>query len=247
MKKSALLVFLLFTLTGFTQIDYGKQVKKKDVKKGLVSFEKKTDDKGNVTFGFTMEGKNVGGQMLLNTSGTSIYCNYNTDFEMDGTTIIMDNSSGEITLYTYRKNMKDGPAFKLANGEIAWTKQFKKDKEDPNGYTVNHSFDFYTDKNTASFEGFTIDKYDGSYALGYFAYGRRAYPIIHVWDSGSSYYGQCIQGLRKEFGVYFFDDGSKYVGAWHDNQKEGLGFMVDKSGTVTEKGFYKNGSLDISL
>ena len=46
--------------------------------------------------------------------------------EAEGTTIIMNSNTGEITLYTYRNSIMDGPAFKMANGKVAWTKQFKK-------------------------------------------------------------------------------------------------------------------------
>ncbi|MCX7548729.1 hypothetical protein OS188_12270 [Xanthomarina sp. F1114] len=247
MKNVLKLVMLLFCGSVFAQISYAKQVGKKEVKKELVSFHENTDANGNVTYGFLMDGLAVGGQMLVTTDGKSIYQTFNKNHELDGTKIIMDRNSGSIELYTYRKNEKNGPAFKIAGGEIAWEKQFKNDKATGKDYKVNHSFDYYADKNSESFDGFTIEKYNGSYALGYFAYGRRAYPIIHIWDEGSSFYGQCIQGLRKEFGVYFYDDGSKYIGAWHNNYKEGLGFMMDKDGKVTEKGYYKKGSLDIAI
>jgi hypothetical protein len=246
MKKSTLFICLLFTAIGFAQIDYGNQVKKNDVKKGLITFEKSTDNNGVVTFGFKMEGKPVGAQMILSPTGITTYLNCNKDNHIDGTTLIMDKNSGEISLYTYRKSKKDGPAFKMANGKILWNKQFKDDKATGKEYEVNHSFDYYT-RSGSSFEGFTMEKYKESYALGYFAYGKRAYPIIHVWNDGDQFYGQCIQGLRKEFGVYFYADGSKYIGAWDDNYREGLGFKVDKNGAVIEKGFYKGGKLEISI
>lgn len=247
MKNTMKILMLFFCSSLLAQINYGKQIGKKEVKKDLVSFVQSTDENGNVTYGFVMDNQAVGGQMNVTTDGKSIYQSFNKDHELDGTKIIMNSNSGEIELYTYRKNEKNGPAFKISGGEIAWQKQFEDDEVSGKDYEVNHSFDYYTDKNSESFEGFTIEKYDGSYALGFFAYGRRAYPIIHVWDSGSSYYGQCIQGLRKEFGVYFYDDGSKYIGAWHNNYKEGLGFKVDKGGKVIEKGYYKKGSLSIAL
>ncbi|MVO09300.1 hypothetical protein GOQ30_09035 [Flavobacterium sp. TP390] len=247
MKKALLFISLLLVSLSFSQIDYGKQVKKKDVDKGLISFVKTTDDKGNVSIGFRMDDLPVGPQLNIDAAGIKTYSNYNKDHVMDGTTIIMNSSTGEVTLYTYRNNLLDGPAFQIANGKIAWTKQFKKGFEDPNGYTVNHSFDFYTDKNKPNFEGFTIEKYKTSYALGYFAYGSKAFPIIQIWDAGDSFYGQCIQGLRKEFGVYFFANKNIYIGAWHKNNQEGLGFIVDKNLTVIQKGFYDAGTLKISL
>lgn len=247
MKKNLLIICLLSSIFSFAQLDFGNQVSKNDVKIGLVIFEKTTDDKGTVTYGFKMDGKPVGGQMILSTSGTVTYQNYNKRNDIDGTTLIMDKQSGEVSLYTYRKSKKEGPAFMMANGKVLWNKQFKDDKATGKDYEVNHSFDYYSRYNSSTFEGFTMEKYKESYALGYFAYGRRAYPIIHVWNDGDQYYGQCIQGVRKEFGVYFFSDGSKYIGAWHDNYREGLGFKVDKNGAVIEKGYYKGGKLEISI
>lgn len=247
MKKIQILICLLISSYTFSQIDYGKQVKKKDVEKGLIAFVNTTDDRGNVTIGFTMNDLQVGSQLFIDANGNKTYANYNKDHQMDGTTIIMNTSTGEITLFTYRDNILDGPAFKITNGNVAWTKQYKKGKEDLKGYTVNHSADYYTDKNTPSFEGFTIEKYKGSFALGYFAYGRRAFPMIHIWDEGDSFYGQYIQGVRKEFGVYFYKNGDKYIGAWNNNAIEGLGFTMNKNGEVISKGYYKDGEINIKL
>lgn len=247
MKKGLLFFSLFITFSGFSQIDFGKQVKKKEVEKGLISFANTTDDKGNVTIGFRMDNLPVGAQLNIGATGIRTYCNYNKEHKMDGTTIIMNSNTGEISMYTYRDNVLDGPAFQITNGKVAWTKQFKKGHEDPNGYTVNHSFDYYTDRNKPNFEGFTAEKYKTSTAIGYFAYGTKAFPIMQVWDAGGSYYGQCIQGERKEFGVYFFPDKSIYVGAWHKNNQEGLGFKIDKNGAVVQKGFYDNAELKISL
>jgi hypothetical protein len=249
MKKGILFIALLFTGTfSYAQLSFGNQVGKKDVKSGTISFEKTTAANGDLIYGFKMKGLVVGPNMVLHTDGKTTFVNYNKDSQMDGTLIATSKSSGTIELYTYRKNVKDGPAFAMAGGKVAWSKQFKDDKIDPKGYKVNHSADFYPRNDGKSFDGFTIDKYDnGSYAIGYFAYGRRAYPIIHVWKDGDNYMGQCIQGVRKEFGVYFNADGTKYVGAWDENCKEGLGFMVDKNGEITEKGYYDNGKLIIAL
>lgn len=246
MKNFILIACTLVSTLGFSQIDFGKQVKKKEVEKGLVTFEKSTDDKGTIIYGFKIEGKAVGAQLSIDNTGVRTYCSFNKDNQMDGTTIIMNSDAGEITLYTYRNNEKDGPAFKMANGKVAWSKQFKKGKDDPKGYVVNHDFD-YEKKQLQTLEGFTIDKNKGSTAIGYFAYGRKAYPMIHVWDEGTSYYGQYIQGERKEFGVYFYENGDKYIGAWHKNAMEGLGFKVTKAGEVIEKGFYKSGKLILNL
>lgn len=246
--KTILKLLILFLCSFSTaQINYGNQVGKKEVKKGLVTFEQKTDDSGNTTYGFVLDGLPVGGQMQTRTDGTTIYQTFNKKHELDGTKIIMDRNSGSIEMYTYRKNQKNGPAFQITGGNIAWQRQYKNDVATGKDYEVNHSADFYTGRNSSTFEGFTIEKYKGSYALGFFAYSKRAYPIIHVWDAGSSFYGQCIQGLRKEFGVFFYDDGSKYIGAWDANYKEGLGFKLDKGGKAIEKGYYDNGKLKIAI
>jgi hypothetical protein len=247
MKNTLLILAILISSPSIAQIAYGNQVGKKEVKKGIVVFENKTDEKGNTTIGFTMNGLPVGGQMIVNTKGETFYQTHNKKHQLDGTQIIMNKNTGSIELYTYRQDLKNGPAFRIDNGKIAWHRQYENGNATDKDYEVNHSADYYTNRNSASFEGFTMEKYKSSYAIGFFAYGKRAYPIIHVWNEGGSYYGQCIQGQRKEFGVYFYDDGSKYIGAWHNNYKEGLGFKLDKNGEVIEKGYYKKNVLNISI
>lgn len=248
--KNALLpcILLLILNVSNAQQNFGNQVSKKDVKKGLITFETFTTSDGSISYGFKMNGLIVGPNMVLHTNGKTVFVSYNKDHEMDGTLIEMDKLQGTTELYTYRKNQKNGPAFKMANGKPIWTKQFKNDKTDSEGYKVNHNADFYPKNDGKSFDGFTIDKYNNdSYAIGYFAYGRRAFPIIHVWPDGDNYMGQCIQNYRKGFGVFFYNDGSKYAGSWDENYKEGLGFLVDKNGEITEKGYYDNGKLIIAL
>lgn len=214
------------------------------MKKGSVSFVTSTATNGSVSYGFKMDGLVVGPNMILHSDGRTTFVNFNKDHQMDGTLIEMDKLQGTTELYTYRKGKKNGPAFKMVGGKVIWSKQFKDDQIDDKGYKVNHNFDFYPQNDGKSFDGFTIEKYDnGSYAIGYFAYGRRSFPIIHVWEDGDNYMGQCIQNYRKEFGVFFYATGEKYVGSWDENYKEGLGFVISKDGKITEKGFYDNGKL----
>ncbi len=246
MKNYLVLLLLILPSLAFSQIDFAKQVKKKDVKN--VKFYATTDGEGNNAYGFKIDGKLVGPNMVISNRGEIVtYSNYNKNNDMDGTTIVMNNTSGEIDLYTYRKNEKDGPAFQIASGKVGWIKMFEKGQPSNKEYKVNHAFDYYTPSKSTSFDGFTMEKYKSSYALGYFAYGRASYPIIFVYNEGDSYYGQCIQGQRKEFGVYIYKDKSKYVGAWHQGYKEGLGFKVDAKGEIVEKGFYKGGKLVTSI
>ena len=247
MKNFAQLVVLVFTSICFSQQNFGNQAGKKEVKKGLVSFETFTADNGDVSYGFRMNGLIVGPNMVLHSDGRTTYANYNKDHQKDGTLIIMNKQQGTIELYTYRKDKKEGPAFKMANGNIEWKKQFANDKEDPNGYKAN-VVDYGYGQNPNGFNGFNMEKYDnGSYAIGYFLFSKKSFPAIQVWKDGAQYMGQHIQGLRKEFGVYFYEDGSKYIGSWHKNYKEGLGFKIDKNGNITEKGYYEDNVIKTAL
>lgn len=247
MKKVAQILLLLTVTMSFSQQNFGNQAGKKEVKKGLITFETFTNSDGAVSHGFRMDGLIVGPNMVLHADGKTTFVNYNKDHEKDGTLIEMDKEKGTLELYTYRKNKKDGPAFKMANAKVEWQKQFNDDKEDLKGYKAN-VVDFGYGQNSGGFNGFNMEKYDNdSYAIGYFLFSKKSFPIIHVWKTGSQYMGQCIQGLRKEFGVYFYEDGSKYVGSWHKNYKEGLGFKIDKNGTITEKGYYEDNVLKTAL
>lgn len=247
MKKIIQTILLFIITTSFSQQNFGNQAGKKEVKKNLISFETFTDSVGSVSHGFRMDGLIVGPNMVMHTDGKITFANYNKDHQIDGTQIIMDKEKGTLELYTYRENKKEGPAFKMANGNIEWKKQFKNDIEDLNGYKSN-TVDFGYGQNPNGFNGFNMEKYDnGSYAIGYFLFSKRSFPAIQVWKSGEQYMGQHIQGLRKEFGVYFYNDGSKYVGFWHKNYKEGLGFKIDKNGNITEKGYYEDNVLKTAL
>ena len=244
--KHFLLIIFISPLLAFSQIDYGNQVKKKDMKD--VTFYQTTDNSGNTVYGFKMDGKLVGSNLIVNKqTGINIFSNYNTKNEMDGTTIVLNQKTGEVELFTYRKNVKDGPAFKMSKKRVVWSNVFAKGEPTDKQYKVNHDFDYSLPRNYSTFEGFTSQKYKSSVAVGYFAYSRASYPIVFAFDDGSSYYGQCIQGERKEFGVYFYPDNSTYIGAWDKGDKNGLGFKVDSNGKVTEKGFYDDNKLVISL
>lgn len=242
MKKCTQLVMLILTTFCFAQQNFGDHVGKKDVKKGLISFETFTAENGDVSYGFRMDGLIVGPNMILHTDGKTTYVNYNKDHQKDGTLVEMNKQQGTIELYTYRKDQKDGPAFKIANGNIEWKKEFKKDKEDLRGHVVPPPGKYVLVKGDGK-SGFTMEKDDKGYALGYFRYGYRQFPMIHVWNTGNSYYGQYLAGERKGFGVYFYKEGGKYVGMFDEGYFEGLGFTVDKDGNVTEKGYYDDGKL----
>lgn len=247
MKKATQILLLLTVTMSFSQQNFGNQAGKKEVKKGLITFETFTNSDGAVSHGFRMDGLIVGPNMVMHADGKTTFVNYNKDHQKDGTLIEMDKEKGTIELYTYRKDKKEGPAFKMANGKVEWQKQFDNDKEDLKGYKAN-VVDYGYGQNPNGFNGFNIEKYDnGSYAVGYFLFSKRSFPAIQVWKSGEQYMGQHIQGLRKEFGVYFYDDGSKYVGSWHKNYKEGLGFKIDKNGNITEKGYYEDNVLKTAL
>ncbi|SMC82891.1 MORN repeat-containing protein [Cellulophaga tyrosinoxydans] len=247
MKKTTLILLFLSITVGFSQQNFGNQVGKKEVKKDLITFKKFTNTDGAISYGFRMDGLIVGPNMVLHTDGKTTFTNYNKDHQKDGTLIEMNKEEGSIELYTYRNDKKEGPAFKMAGGKIAWQKQFNNDKEDIKGYKAD-VVDFGYGQNSNGYNGFNMEKYDNdSYAIGYFLFSKRSFPIIHVWKDGAQYMGQCIQGLRKEFGVYFYADGSKYIGSWHKNNKEGLGFKIDKNGTITEKGYYEDNVLKTAL
>lgn len=248
-KKAQIITLMLLLATAFShaQQNQKNQVNKKDIKKGLVSFNSSTDENGAVSFGFTMNGASVGPNMVLHPNGKTTYVSYNKDHQMDGTMIIMKKQEGTVELYTYRNNKKNGPSFKMVNGKPTSPEQYKNDRIDANGFVVDPPGEYVRVKGDG-LTGFTMEKYDNnSYAIGYFKYGYRYSPMIHVWDNEDVYYGQYLGGSRNGFGVYFHNNGKKYAGDWNENYKEGLGFTVDKEGNLIEKGYYEGGVLKIPL
>ncbi len=248
MKRTAqiiVLALLLIATGGYAQDNQKNQPGQKEVKKGLISFKSFTAGNGDASYGFTMNGLIAGPNMVLHTDGSTTYQNYNKDSKIDGVVINMKKQEGTIELYTYRESKKNGPAFKMTNGKVTWNKQFKNDTEDIKGFVVKSPGQYAQIKGDGK-SGFTMEKYDNSYAIGFFKWGYRYSPMIHVWDDSKlfkSYYGQYLGGGRNGFGIMFYTNGDKYVGYWDGNYKEGLGFMMDKDGNVTEKGIYKGGRL----
>ncbi|WPR72807.1 hypothetical protein SLW70_06680 [Flavobacterium sp. NG2] len=242
MKKILPLALLLAITTTWAQSNFNKQPGKKEFKKGMVTYESFTDSNGAVSYGFRINGLIVGPNMVLHTNGKSSFVNYNLSSQMDGTLIEMDKNSGTIDLITYRDGEKDGPSFKITNGKPSSSQQYKNGKIDPKGFNPPPPGKYALQKGDGK-TGLTMEKYDKSYALGYFIHGYRNFPMIHVWNDGDSYYGQYMFGERRGFGVFFYKNGNKYVGYWDENYREGLGFLVDKNGVVIEKGYYDDGKL----
>lgn len=242
------LLCLFMTTSVHAQDNQKNQPGKKEVKKGEISFKSFTAENGDVSYGFRMDGLIVGPNMVLHTDGSTTYQNYNKESKIDGVVIQMKKQEGTIELYTYRHSKKNGPAFKIANGKVEWKEQFKDDNRDLNGFVVEPPGKYALIKGDG-ISGFSMEKYDESYALGYFKWGYRFSPMIHVWENSEwySYYGQYLGGGRNGFGVLFYTNGDKYIGYWDDNYKEGLGFWLDKDGNITEKGHYKGGELEIAL
>jgi hypothetical protein len=246
MKKITQVLLLVICSTGFSQENFKNQITKKDLKKSTVTFESFTNENGDVSFGFRLDSLIVGPNLVISSNGTKTYQNYNKDHEIDGTVINMYKEKDEIELFTYRKGLKNGPAFTMTGGKPTKKEQYKNDKIDLGGFKVDPPGKYQLIKGDG-FSGFTMEKYENnSYAIGYFKHGYKWMPIIHVWESGESYYGQCMS-VRQGFGIYAYKNGDIYVGMWDDNYREGLGFVIDKNGNITEKGFYEGGVLKTAM
>ena len=63
-------------------------------------------------------------------------------------------------------------------------------------------------------------------------------------ESLLSYCGYFINNKRNGFGTAFYSDGSKFIGEWKDDKKNGKGIMIDSNGTIlTLFGKWKEDSL----
>ena len=61
-----------------------------------------------------------------------------------------------------------------------------------------------------------------------------------VYEDGSRYIGDFIDGLREGQGTLFYNDGSRYTGGWIKDKQHGYGITYFPDGT-TIKGNYRNG------
>ncbi|BDA77820.1 hypothetical protein LPTSP3_g07500 [Leptospira kobayashii] len=46
-------------------------------------------------------------------------------------------------------------------------------------------------------------------------------------------------------GIYIYDDGSRYIGGWHNGKREGVGTLINKKGIVIAAGQWKNNAPEI--
>lgn len=67
--------------------------------------------------------------------------------------------------------------------------------------------------------------------------------MIHKFENGDIYNGDFVEGKRQGEGTYCAKSGSKYVGAWYNDKREGAGEMTfstkDKDGRETYHGSYE--------
>lgn len=248
MKNISIIIAFLFVSISHAQQDFKLQLGKKEFKKNEVTFHTINNEDGTIVHCFKYNNKVTGPMMIVYPDGKQSYMNYNKKHELDGTFITTDNATGTIELATYRKGKMNGPAFTMANGKMIDQSYFKDDRSVSAKEGKPKSYFFGGQSASDYFEGFTVDESpSGIWTVGYFMFSKPAFPAIAVYPSGNNYMGQFIQGVRKEFGVFFFKDDGKYVGFWHNGDRQGPGFYIDENGNVVEKGYYEKDKLKIAL
>lgn len=61
-----------------------------------------------------------------------------------------------------------------------------------------------------------------------------------VWDTGETYEGEWVEGVRDGYGLFTWTDGSYYSGSFMANIREGKGYYHGTDGTIMD-GYFKNG------
>ena len=64
-----------------------------------------------------------------------------------------------------------------------------------------------------------------------------------LWPDGEKYVGEFRDDKRSGQGTFTWTTGEKYVGEFRDNKRNGKGTRYSASGTVLERGFWKDGEL----
>jgi hypothetical protein len=59
------------------------------------------------------------------------------------------------------------------------------------------------------------------------------------WENGSKYIGHYVKDKKQGFGDMEWYDGHKYSGFWHKGHQHGLGILSDKDGK-TKAGYFNN-------
>lgn len=66
---------------------------------------------------------------------------------------------------------------------------------------------------------------------------------VYTWQDGRKYEGAYAQNKKNGHGVYTYSDGSKYSGDWQDGVQHGSGAMVDAVNGNERIGTWANGKL----
>lgn len=248
MKKILLLILIFCSFSIQAQIDFAKQIKKKDLDQ--IEFKSITTDNGDVIHGFFMNNLVVGPYMSHKANGIIEYKSYNKKHQIDGSVITFNQLDATVTLQNFRKGVAEGGAFQFKNGNVTWAKTFEK------GISVEDNLGMYRANKANALDcigdclnGFGVKKNTkiNSVTIGFFAFERTLYPALTTYNDNGQYFGQFIHGIREQFGIYKFSDGNRYIGFWKKGSQEGYGFYIDKEGKIIEKGYYKKGSLAISM
>jgi len=67
--------------------------------------------------------------------------------------------------------------------------------------------------------------------------------VIKSYERGERYEGQMIKGLKHGQGFYTWQDGTVYIGNWHNDLEHGYGEKLFANGDVY-RGYWKNGAFD---
>jgi len=63
---------------------------------------------------------------------------------------------------------------------------------------------------------------------------------VYAWENGSKYEGELKNGIRNGYGVYTEKNGDKYEGQYKDGKINGYGILYDKDGNVKQIGQWEN-------
>lgn len=64
---------------------------------------------------------------------------------------------------------------------------------------------------------------------------------IYFWADGRRYEGQYHNDKKEGFGIYYWTDGRKYEGWWYKGKQHGLGTYVDPTKGKVKYGLWENG------
>lgn len=154
----------------------------------------------------------------------------------------MEFSTGEIYTGQFKDGLPHGLGLMIYNRESNYRGEWRLGRRHGEGVYVTTAGIYRGQFVDDRMEGLgTFHGVDGSSVRGSWVDGFASGLAVVSLPSGLEMIGQYEKGLIENGeGQLIYEDGTRYVGSWHDGQRHGSGVIINGDGQVEYAGEWKN-------